>query len=612
MGDSTVLETSNFEETQKEREGVSSSPISTPSKPLTTDDLEHLEELETDMRNLHDSLTGLLREVPTLLRTPSSTSPPVNGITEEELKLFRSRVARRIYLYSLNIREHHDLVERLSVGELRNKSEQFDWYHQEHLTRFKKGMSGWWKNIERHFHQLRMASLLSKEDLDDDGASQIKQQLKSNGRTGWIASLRNTASLSGSKVTAGLRDIKHAMQVEVEKMEAAGRVLVESSQKLEQTDSLFAEFGSHLSAARKKLHNLKRRIEMDSTYVWWAFVFFVSICFFIIAKRTRILRISVWIINKGLTLIIFLVKTICSAIASVMHTSSDPAVPRHPELRSLTSNFIEVDLPQVSTVAVTGLQSSTPSPTMQTTVQLIESMLQAHKQRNTVITSLVSEKSWKSDQQRENICTSDPLAVNEGRISDGSTMVSENGQISNSDSIKSKDVQSSKGSEIKLPLTTKVFSEAKTVVFRGAAAEGVRRKADAGKQVYSEKQRHTKESAAADGPFVVQEAISIVANETAVILEEVVSSEGHTGYPVHHEPASSEEQVSTEESIPAEKPSSSAAVENMPVAMKDVEVTRIERTALQSDQTVVDLPLIESKGDSLAEAVKVQLNLPYD
>lgn len=135
MGDSTVLETSNFEETQKEREGVSSSPISTPSKPLTTDDLEHLEELETDMRNLHDSLTGLLREVPTLLRTPSSTSPPVNGITEEELKLFRSRVARRIYLYSLNIREHHDLVERLSVGELRNKSEQFDWYHQEHLTR---------------------------------------------------------------------------------------------------------------------------------------------------------------------------------------------------------------------------------------------------------------------------------------------------------------------------------------------------------------------------------------------------------------------------------------------------------------------------------------------
>lgn len=93
------------------------------------------------------------------------------------------------------------------------------------LDRFKKGMSGWWKNIERHFHQLRMASLLSKEDLDDDGASQIKQQLKSNGRTGWIASLRNTASLSGSKVTAGLRDIKHAMQVEVEKMEAAGRVL---------------------------------------------------------------------------------------------------------------------------------------------------------------------------------------------------------------------------------------------------------------------------------------------------------------------------------------------------------------------------------------------------
>lgn len=92
---------------------------------------------------------------------------------------------------------------------------------------------------------------------------------------------------------------------------------VESSQKLEQTDSLFAEFGSHLSAARKKLHNLKRRygvilflcvsslcyhdfliyfsIEMDSTYVWWAFVFFVSICFFIIAKRTRILRISVWV-----------------------------------------------------------------------------------------------------------------------------------------------------------------------------------------------------------------------------------------------------------------------------------------------------------------------------
>lgn len=104
----------------------------------------------------------------------------------------------------------------------------FEFLDSYELVRFKTEISSWWRNIERRFHRLRVASLLSKksnefdDDDDDDGDKKIDKKNRS-GPGGWIASLRNGSR--GSKVTAGLRELKQNMEVEVERMEATGQAL---------------------------------------------------------------------------------------------------------------------------------------------------------------------------------------------------------------------------------------------------------------------------------------------------------------------------------------------------------------------------------------------------
>lgn len=104
-------------------------------KPLTDEEKDRLDELETDMDSLHESLTRLLGSMPVISKTPSSTSPLIDGVTEEGLKQFRSRVARRIYFYSPQIREYLSLYERLPEGLERQHAEGVYRYHRESLPK---------------------------------------------------------------------------------------------------------------------------------------------------------------------------------------------------------------------------------------------------------------------------------------------------------------------------------------------------------------------------------------------------------------------------------------------------------------------------------------------
>lgn len=96
--------------------------------------------------------------------------------------------------------------------------------------RFKAEMSAWWRNTERQFHRLRVASLLSKEAARDknkernspqEGEPRVRRSPHHTELTRGTAVGRST----GTKITAGLRDIKHSVQAEIARMEATGQVL---------------------------------------------------------------------------------------------------------------------------------------------------------------------------------------------------------------------------------------------------------------------------------------------------------------------------------------------------------------------------------------------------
>lgn len=102
---------------------------------LTAEELERLQAIEADVEILYDSLVCLFEKIPVISKTPSSTSPQEGGVTEDGLKQFRSRVARRIYFYGPQIREYMSIYERLPQGLERTRAEKFYRHHLESLQK---------------------------------------------------------------------------------------------------------------------------------------------------------------------------------------------------------------------------------------------------------------------------------------------------------------------------------------------------------------------------------------------------------------------------------------------------------------------------------------------
>jgi len=49
-------------------------------------------------------------------------------------------------------------------------------------------------------------------------------------------------------------------------------------------------FGEKLEAASKLLGDLKRRSEEDTRYIWWSFVFFLSVVAWIVLRRLKVFK----------------------------------------------------------------------------------------------------------------------------------------------------------------------------------------------------------------------------------------------------------------------------------------------------------------------------------
>eukprot|EP00922_Rhytidocystis_sp_ex-Travisia-forbesii_P019277 GHVS01028571.1.p1 GENE.GHVS01028571.1~~GHVS01028571.1.p1 ORF type:complete len:159 (+),score=8.86 GHVS01028571.1:150-626(+) len=94
----------------------------------------------------------------------------------------------------------------------------------------------------------------------------------------------------GGKMTLSLLETKAMMLNELERMHITHQHLVKSSQDISQNDEIFARYAKTASCAGSLLFYMKRRSEMDSLWVWYSFVFFVSVCLFIIGKRFAVWR----------------------------------------------------------------------------------------------------------------------------------------------------------------------------------------------------------------------------------------------------------------------------------------------------------------------------------
>ncbi|CBZ55829.1 conserved hypothetical protein [Neospora caninum Liverpool] len=98
---------------------------------------------------------------------------------------------------------------------------------------------------------------------------------------------------SGEKRQSQLRDTRAVMAEELQRMQETQRQLQKSSAAIEQTESTYNVFGDRLASAKGILAALKKRAETDSQLIWFAFLFFLGCCAFVVLRRLGIIRLII-------------------------------------------------------------------------------------------------------------------------------------------------------------------------------------------------------------------------------------------------------------------------------------------------------------------------------
>ncbi|KJP88206.1 hypothetical protein AK88_02153 [Plasmodium fragile] len=203
--------------------------------------------------------------------------------------LFRGKVAKRIVHYSSLAAECKDkiLCAEVSDEDLEDVKNQFE-YHQGNVERYKTKLSIWWNKKGKDYHRLCMNEFLTKRKSDDHG----------------------TVSESAEKkqTDANLKDTKQMMIEEINRMKSVRSELLESSHKLRKQDQIFYMFESKIKSSTELLFSLKKKAQHDTRYVWYSFLFFLSVCSYIILRRLGIIWALITIIKLLLSLILYLVK----------------------------------------------------------------------------------------------------------------------------------------------------------------------------------------------------------------------------------------------------------------------------------------------------------------
>jgi len=101
------------------------------------------------------------------------------------------------------------------------------------------------------------------------------------------------------EVNASLNETLHIMKNELIRMKETDTKLHTSSKTIETSQKTFQVFGLNLINASALLMSLKRRAENDSIYIWYAFLFFLGCCGFVLLKRLGIFRTVFTMLNIG-------------------------------------------------------------------------------------------------------------------------------------------------------------------------------------------------------------------------------------------------------------------------------------------------------------------------
>ncbi|KAF4662553.1 hypothetical protein FOL47_006192 [Perkinsus chesapeaki] len=95
-----------------------------------------------------------------------------------------------------------------------------------------------------------------------------------------------------------LRRSVQQMRENVQRMRVTEDALTESSGKIKDVNDEYENnYSGALKTASEAMTSLKRRIDADDKYIWWSFLFFITVCVFIILKRLMIFSLTGWLLH---------------------------------------------------------------------------------------------------------------------------------------------------------------------------------------------------------------------------------------------------------------------------------------------------------------------------
>eukprot|EP00927_Polykrikos_kofoidii_P054999 TRINITY_DN49315_c0_g1_i1.p1 TRINITY_DN49315_c0_g1~~TRINITY_DN49315_c0_g1_i1.p1 ORF type:complete len:249 (-),score=40.73 TRINITY_DN49315_c0_g1_i1:203-949(-) len=90
--------------------------------------------------------------------------------------------------------------------------------------------------------------------------------------------------------TNALIKTRNRMKEEMERMESVASTLSSSSKTLNATKNEYNNYASTLDSASKVLGALKSKTEEDAKYIWWSFLFFLSVVAYIVLRRLKVFK----------------------------------------------------------------------------------------------------------------------------------------------------------------------------------------------------------------------------------------------------------------------------------------------------------------------------------
>mmetsp|Transcript_47729 Transcript_47729/g.150073 ORF Transcript_47729/g.150073 Transcript_47729/m.150073 type:complete len:259 (-) Transcript_47729:66-842(-) len=87
-----------------------------------------------------------------------------------------------------------------------------------------------------------------------------------------------------------LAETRDQLRNQYERMQGIATSLQEDSSKLRKTQDQYNTYESKLQYASQRLGQLKRKMDEDSRYIWWSFIFFLTVSGYICLKRLKVFK----------------------------------------------------------------------------------------------------------------------------------------------------------------------------------------------------------------------------------------------------------------------------------------------------------------------------------